>query len=215
MASTTVMTKQTKTAMAKRFRGFLPVVIDVETGGLNSNTDALLEIASSIIYMDEDGKIHPGEIIHAHVEPFVGANLDPESLKLNRIDPNHPFRMAVAEQVALEDLFAAIKVKLKEYRCERAVLVGHNSWFDLFFLKAAAARCKFKKIPLHAFTSLDTASLSALIFGQTVLIKACHRAGIEFDIKEAHSAIYDCQKTADLFCKIVNDYQSVFQGQQI
>ena len=38
---------------AERFRGFLPVVIDVETGGFDCERDALLEIAVIVVCMDE------------------------------------------------------------------------------------------------------------------------------------------------------------------
>lgn len=48
-----------RSPMARRFRGFLPVVIDVECGGFNSATDALLEIAAVTIGMDEQGLLYP------------------------------------------------------------------------------------------------------------------------------------------------------------
>lgn len=204
--------KKTKTLMSRRFRGYLPIVIDVETAGLNPKRDALLEIAAVIIDMDEDGLVVPGKTYAFHVAPFEGANLDPEALKFNKIDPYHPFRFAVDERKALNDLFSAIHDVLKYYRCQRAVLVGHNAWFDLFFLKAAVDRCKLKDNPFHAFTSFDTASLAGITFGQTVLAKAMSAAGLPFDQSQAHSAIYDAERTAELFCKIVNLWQDKWEG---
>jgi len=198
--------KQTK--MRNRFRGFLPVVIDVETGGLKANTDALLEIAAVFLNVDEDGNLSRGETIGCHVTPFEGSKLVPESMAINKIDPHHPFRFAVSEADALETIFTAVKAALKEHNCERAVLVGHNAWFDLSFVVAAADRCKFKKIPFHKFSSLDTVSLCALVFGETVLAKGLRAAGIPFKADEAHSAIYDAEVTADLFCAIVNQWHS-------
>jgi ribonuclease T len=195
--------------ISKRFRGYLPVVVDVETGGLHHQTDALLELAASIIEMDEYGRLSPGEIIHYHINPFPGARLDPESLKLNRIDPTHPFRFALDEREALNDFFQQVSNHVKRAHCDRAVLVGHNAWFDLFFLNAASTRCEFKQTPFHRFTSLDTASISAIALGQTVLAKAVKAAGLSFNPEEAHSAIYDCQKTADLFCYIANNFKLV------
>lgn len=193
-----------KITFKNRFRGFLPVVIDVETGGLNAQTDALLEIAAVMVKMDETGVLSRGETISCHVAPFEGGLLCPKSLEITRIDPYHPFRFAKSEADALEMIFAPIIAAIKEHRCHRAVLVGHNSWFDLAFIKAAVARAGLKHSPFHQFTSLDTATLSALVYGETVLSKALAKAGYEFDAAEAHSAIYDAEKTADLFCTIFN-----------
>ena len=190
--------------LAQRFRGFLPVVVDVETGGFNPKRDALLEIAAVIITMDGDGRLLPTEAIHAHVEPFEGANIEPSALEFTGIDPYHPFRFAVAEREALERIFLPVRRAIKENLCTRAVLVGHNPFFDLGFLKAAVDRCKIKRNPFHPFTTFDTATLGGLAFGQTVLARAVKAAGFPWDSNEAHSARYDTERTADLFCAVVN-----------
>jgi ribonuclease T len=189
--------------LASRFRGFLPVVIDVETGGINPSTDALLELAAITLKMQEDGTVVPDKTYHYHIVPFEGAILDPEALAFNKIKVDHPLRFAVSEKEALTDLFTHIKKECEEKKCTRAVVVGHNAWFDLHFLNAAIKRCDFKASPFHRFTSFDTATLSALVYGQTVLAKALELANIEFDSTEAHSALYDAEATAALFCKIV------------
>ncbi len=198
--------------MSKRFRGYLPVVIDVETGGLEPTTDALLEIAMVILQMDQDGKLRAVETLAEHVQPFEGGRLDPEALKVNQIDPFHPFRYAIGEAKALAKIFDRINQELAVTHCQRAVLVGHNAWFDLAFIKNAAARCEIKKLPLHQFTTFDTATLSGLVFGQTVLARAVKAAGMHFDPDEAHSAIYDVEKTAALFCHIVNVWKELSPG---
>jgi ribonuclease T len=198
------MTTLKKITFKNRFRGFLPIVVDVETGGVNPATDALLEIAAVFINMDESGVLSRGDTIACHVAPFEGAILNPKALEINHIDPYHPFRLAKKEGEALEIIFTPIKAALKEHNCHRAVLVGHNSWFDLAFIKAAIERLRLKNHPFHNFTSLDTATLSALIYGETVLSKALAKASVEFNQDEAHSAIYDAEKTADLFCIIFN-----------
>lgn len=200
--------------MKKRFRGYLPVVVDVETGGLDPKKNALLEIAAVILGMDADGKLMRKETIHAHVQPFEGGRLDEEALKITKIDPYHPFRFALEEKEALEKIFVPVRAALQEHHCQRAVLVGHNAWFDLFFLKAAVSRCKIKKNPFHAFTSFDTATLGALAFGQTVLARAVQASGETFDQNEAHSAIYDAEKTADLFCHIINNFGMKLSGHE-
>jgi ribonuclease T len=195
-------------SIAKRFRGFLPIVVDVETGGVNFETDALLEIAAITLKINEEGNMVTDRHFAQHVIPFEGSHLDPESLQLTKIDPYHPFRFAITEQEALEKLFDFASDALTASKCQRAILVGHNAWFDLFFLKAAMKRCRFHKTPFHAFSTLDTATLGALAYGQTVLARSCEAAGIPFNRNEAHSAIYDAEQTARLFCHIVNRWRS-------
>jgi len=189
----------------KRFRSFLPVVVDVETGGFNNQTDALLEIAAVILDIDEtDGLIKPVETINAYVKPFEGSHIDPKSLEITGIDLDHPLRQALDEKDALGKIFTAVRKHLKETGCTRAVLVGHNAHFDLGFLHAAAERAGIKRNPFHPFSCFDTVTLAALAYGQTVLARAIDAADIEWDSDQAHSALYDTEKTAELFCKIIN-----------
>ena len=195
--------------MAQRFRGYLPVVIDVETGGFNSKTDALLEIAATLLKMDEEGFLLPSTTMSYHVKPFEGANIEPSALEFTGINPYHPLRIAHTENDALDQIFKAVRMEMKETGCTRAILVGHNASFDQNFVSAAIERCDIKRSPFHPFSSFDTATLSGLAFGQTVLAKACHVAGIEFDSNEAHSARYDTFKTAELFCTIVNRWKEL------
>jgi ribonuclease T len=190
--------------MTSRLRGFLPVVVDVETAGFNSQTDALLEIAAVLLRYDEKHRLEPYETLWTHVKPFEGANLDQASLAFNGIDPHHPFRFAVSEMEALRKIFEPIRRALKDVNCTRAILVGHNPAFDLSFLKAAVERTGIKRNPFHNFSTFDTATLGGLAFGQTVLARAARAAGIDWDNENAHSARYDAEKTAELFCKIVN-----------
>lgn len=187
-----------------RFRGFLPIVVDVETGGFNSQTDALLEIAAATIQQDDEGYLFFDEVNTAYVEPFEGSNIDPKSLEVTGIDLNHPLRMAQDETSALGKIFTPIRKALKETGCNRAILVGHNAHFDLGFLNAAVVRTGIKRNPFHPFSCLDTVTLSALAYGQTVLARAIAVAEIEWDNSRAHSAMYDTDKTAELFCKIHN-----------
>lgn len=191
-------------AISRRFRGFLPVVVDVETGGFNHDTDALLELGAVIIETNANGRLQAGKRIHEHIKPFEGANLEPSALAFTGIDPFHPFREAVDEKVGLQRLFDAIQLELDRTGCSRAILVGHNAVLDLAFVKAAAARSGLKRNPFHQFSTLDTVSLGALAFGQTVLARAAQAAGLHWDAEQAHSAIYDAAQTAELFCLIVN-----------
>ncbi len=195
--------------MAARFRGYLPVVVDVETGGFNCATDALLEIAATTIGMDEGGFLYPEHTQFFRIEPFEGANIEQAALDFTGIKLDHPLRMAVTEEHALTEIFRGLRKSLKANSCKRAILVGHNSSFDLGFLNAAVNRTGIKRNPFHPFSSFDTATLAGLAYGQTVLAKACQAASIDFDGKEAHSARYDTEKTAELFCGIVNRWKEM------
>lgn len=192
--------------ISKRFRGYLPVIVDVETSGLNAATDALLEISAVMVTVNEEGLWCIDETISKYVEPFEGANFDKASLEFTGINPEHPFRkqIAVSEKTALSETFEAISKMVKKHNCNRAILVGHNASFDLGFLNAAIERTKIKKSPFHLFSTFDTVTLAGLVYGQTVLSRAAKAAGIEWNEKEAHSARYDAEQTALLFCDIVN-----------
>ncbi len=195
--------------MAQRFRGFLPVVVDVETGGFNETTDALLQVAAVLLDLDEKGNFFCAETISCHVNPFEGANLDPKSMEVNGIVVDHPFRLALDENQALPKIFKPVRNAVKRHGCNKAILVGHNAHFDLKFINAAAARAGIKRNPFHPFSTFDTVTLAGLAYGQTVLARAVRSAGLEWSADEAHSAIYDAEITAALFCKIANEVSFV------
>jgi ribonuclease T len=197
---------------ATRFRGFLPVVIDIESGGFNHRTDALLEIAAVLLEMRSDGTLQRGATHRFHVVPFPGANLEPASLAVTGIDPHHPLRQAIPEEEALQNIFREVRNAMRAADCTRAVLVGHNASFDLNFLNAAVARTQVKRNPFHPFSSFDTATLGGVAFGQTVLMRATLAAGLDWDTSSAHSAAYDAERTADLFCTVCNQFQGVFDA---
>jgi ribonuclease T len=206
-------TGKEKTPVAKRFRGFLPVIVDIETAGFNAATDAMLEIAAVTLTINDEQLWCIDEIVSKHVNPFEGANLDKASLEFTGIDPEHPFRkqIAVDEKDALREIFQPVRKKIREHRCSRAILVGHNAAFDINFLNAAVERTNFKRNPFHPFSTFDTATMAGLAYGQTVLARAAEAAGLEWNEKEAHSARYDAEQTALLFCEIVNQWNE-FSG---
>ncbi len=197
--------------MADRFRGFLPVVVDVETGGFNARTDALLEIAAVLLEL-RDGLMRRTETFRYHVKPFEGANLEPASLAVNGIDPDHPLRPAIDERDALQRVFREVRRAMRDSGCNRAILVGHNASFDLGFLNRAVERSAIKRNPFHPFSSFDTATLCGVAFGQTVLSRAVEAAGLPWDEDLAHSAAYDAEITADVFCEIVNRFQPIYSS---
>jgi ribonuclease T len=195
-----------------RFRGFLPVVVDVETGGFVPATDALLEIAAVFIGTAADGRLRRGPTLRYHVRPFDGARIDPASLAVNGIDPWHPLRPAVAEKDALGAIFKEVRHCVRAQDCTRAILVGHNSSFDLSFVNAAAARAGIKRNPFHPFSSFDTATLAGVAYGQTVLSRAAVAAGFDWNPDQAHSAAYDAERTADLFCAVCNEFRPLYEA---
>lgn len=205
---------QAKPPMASRFRGYLPVIVDVETAGFDPHKHALLEIAAVIPEMDENGLLFIAEVHSVHVQPFPGAELDQAALAFNGIDPNHPLRIAWEEKEALLKIFQPVRTAIKKNGCTRAILAGHNPSFDLSFINAAVKRTGLKRNPFHPFSTFDTATLAGLAYGQTVLAKAAQAAGIEWDNHAAHSARYDAEKTAQLFCTIVNRWETLARASQ-
>jgi ribonuclease T len=199
----------TSSQLNQRFRGYFPVIIDVETAGFNAQTDALLELAAVTTAMDENGVLFPDKTFHYHIDPFEGANLEKAALDFNGIDPFCALRGAIQESDAMKDLCKQVRKAQKEVDCQRSVIVAHNAAFDQGFVNAAMQRCDIKRTPFHPFVSFDTTTLAGLALGQTVLIKACEAAAISFDQNEAHSALYDTQKTAELFCFIVNKWKDL------
>ncbi|RUO33387.1 ribonuclease T [Aliidiomarina soli] len=209
-SSSSQSAQQSQDSMMKgRFRGYLPVVIDVETAGFNCKTDALLEIAAVLLDFNDAGELYPVATHHAHIEPFEGANIEQSAIDFHGIDPANPLRGAVAEADGMKDIFKAIRKHQKALGCQRSVLVGHNATFDHGFVMQAAERQALKRNPFHPFVTFDTAALAALTLGQTVLAKACKAADIPFDGNEAHSAIYDTERTAELFCWMVNRWKAL------
>lgn len=196
------------TPMARRFRGYLPVVVDVETGGFDWNRHALLELAAVPIELDENGLFVPGETTSAHLHPAPGLDIDPKSLEITGIVLDHPFRFAKPEREALDHVFAPVRAAVKRHGCQRAILVGHNAHFDLNFLNAAVTRVGHKRNPFHPFSVFDTVTLAGVAYGQTVLARAVQAAGFEWSAEDAHSAVYDAEQTAQLFCKIANAWPS-------
>lgn len=203
------MVNQTKPRIAQRFRGFLPVVVDVETAGFDPKTNALLEIAAVIPEMDDEGYLKVNERHVCHVKPFPGAKLDQSALDFNGIDPFHPLRIALDEKDALLKVFKPVRDAVKRNACSRAILVGHNPAFDIAFLNASVERSGIKRNPFHPFSTFDTATLGGLVFGQTVLSRAISAAGLDWDSSQAHSALYDAEQTAKLFCTIVNLWEKL------
>ena len=195
--------------IAQRFRGFLPVVVDVETGGFNAKTDAMLEIAAVILEMDSQGNLQIKDHYSKNIEPFPGAVVEQAALEFTGIDIYDPERNAEDEGDALREIFQPIRREVSETGCTRAVMVAHNAHFDLGFVNAAAERAQIKRNPFHPFSCFDTSSLSGLAYGQTVLAKACQSAKIDFNNQDAHSALYDTTKTAELFCSIVNRWKEL------
>lgn len=203
------MLAQEANLLENRFRNYFPVVIDIETAGFNAKTDAMLEIAATTLRMDFEGVLHPATTVHFHIAPFEGANIEKSAIEFNGIDPFSPLRGAINEKDALQEIFKVVRKEMKEAHCTRALMVAHNASFDMSFFNAAIERNNIKRSPFHPFASFDTATLAGLALGHTVLAKACLISGLGFDNHQAHSARYDTEKTADLFCHIVNRWKSL------
>jgi len=193
--------------LKNRFRKYLPVVVDIETGGFDPELNAILEIAITLIE-EQDNKFVVGETYRHHINPFENSIIEKESLDFTKIKLDHPLRNAIDEKDAIKDIFKIINKIKNKYECSRAILVGHNAHFDMSFLDAAIKRNNIKKTPFHKFSVIDTVSLGVLATGQTVLARICDQLGIDYDNDQAHSAAYDTLVTAKVFCAIFNSYDN-------
>ena len=195
--------------LSGRFRGYYPVIVDIETAGFNPQTDAMLELAGTTVTLNDQGQLCPLETYSYKIQPFAGANLEASSLAFTGIDPFCPERQAMDEKIALNELFKALRKDQKAHDCQRCVLVAHNAAFDNGFLSAAITRTRHKRSPFHPFVTFDTTTLSGLMLGKTVLSEACELFGLGFDKDKAHSADYDSKITADLFCAMINRFEAL------
>lgn len=193
--------------LKNRFRKYLPVVVDIETGGFDPELNAILEIAITLIE-ENDNKFVVGETHRHHIIPFKNSIIEKESLEFTKIKLDHPLRNAIDEKDAIKDIFKIINKVKNKYECSRAILVGHNAHFDNSFLDAAIKRNNIKRTPFHKFSVIDTVSLGVLATGQTVLARICDKLEIDYDNDQAHSAAYDALVTAKVFCSIVNSYDN-------
>ena len=189
--------------MRSRFRGYLPVVVDLETGGFDNGIHAVLEIAAATLDFADDRLVVGGRHRWA-VTPHPDTAVEEASLKVTGIDLDDPGRGAISELAAVRALFRLVRTEVKRQGCQRAIVTAHNAHFDHGFIHAAAKRNGVKRSPFHPFSVLDTVALAAVHYGHTVLSETCGRAGIGFDAEQAHSAAYDAEVTAELFCAVVN-----------
>jgi len=127
-------------------------------------------------------------------------------LEINGIDPFHPLRAAREEREAIQHISKAVRDAMKAVDCKRAIMIGHNVAFDLNFWNAAVDRVSYKRNPFHPFSSFDTVTLGALAHAQTVLSRIAVAAGLGWETEEAHSAVYDTMKTAEIFCAVFNQW---------
>ena len=123
----------------ERFRKYLPVVVDLETGGFDPKTNAILEIAATLIVKNEGTQLlDVGKTYRYHIEPYEGLVVEQESLDFTKINLNHPLRNAIAEKDALDELFKIINTERTANGCSRAILIGHNAHFCLLYTSDAA-----------------------------------------------------------------------------
>jgi ribonuclease T len=193
--------------LKNRFRKYLPVIVDLETGGFNPEVNPILEIALQFVDLEENGFVL-GESVRYHLAPADGLILNKEALEFTKIELNHPLRNAVTTEEALKSICKIVNKKRSENECSRAILVGHNAHFDLSFLQTNLNRYQIKNSPFHPFSVFDTVSLGAAFTGQTVLARIAKELNINYDNDLAHSASYDAEITAKIFCILMNRIES-------
>ncbi len=192
---------------SRRFRGFLPVVIDVETGGfhLAAPTRCWRSPPSSSRWTTPAG-CAAARRMRFTCKPFEGARLDPVSLEVNGIDPWHPLRPAIDEADALQRLFREIRTAIRAHalpaRHSRRATTRPSIWASSTRRSSAPASSAIRFIRSRASTPRRSAA-SAL--GQTVLRARRAAGGHRMGSAAARTrAAYDAERTADLFCHICN-----------
>ena len=101
--------------MKTKFRKYLPVVVDLETGGFTPSSDAILEIAITLINYDREFSV--GETHRFHIDPFPGLKIHQDALEFTKINLEHPLRNAVSEQEALQSIFKIINQTIFFINC--------------------------------------------------------------------------------------------------
>ena len=90
--------------LSERFRGYLPVVLDLETGGFDHQVNPILELACCFVQMQDDRLSIKGQESW-NVQPVDGMVVEPASLKVTGIDLDDPHRDAMDEASVLKDFF--------------------------------------------------------------------------------------------------------------
>ena len=188
--------------MQNRFRGFMPVVIDVECGGFIPYR-CTVGNCRSVVGDSGDGSLAAWGNWRYHVQPFPA----PTSNGVTRCDGLSILFTRYAQRFQRRSAHAIVQEisqAMKDNDCTRAILVGHNACFDLNFLNAAVARTEIKRNPFHPFSSFDTATLAGVAFGQTGYRSRFKRPE-SLGIRTNAFGAYDAQQTADCFARSANE----------
>lgn len=187
--------------------------LDTETGGLNPNTASLLSIG---LVAWENGEIIDKREIFIKNEIF---KITPQAIAINKIDLVHFVEHSISPSEAINDVIAFVKKNFGE--CIGNVTIGgHNTNFDINFLKKffTSHKLEFNKIFSHRF--IDTSSVLKFLYYAGKFpedMSSSDRAFRYFGIypDKRHSALGDAIATAKLFTeliKIVSEGESVFQN---
>lgn len=198
-----------KQLMEERFDGYYPIVIDIETGGLDKNSHPILQIGAVALSFNKEGKMIPYSECKINLHPTRDTTCHPHSLAIHGINPYDLQRKAVAPALALTALCKFVRQAQRAHGCRRSLIVGHNVSFDAQFIHTYIEKYKVKRSPFHPFVNFDTTSIAGLLTGSTKLLEAVQRLGITYDSEQAHDALYDAYITAQLFCKSTNLLQSL------
>lgn len=162
------------------------VVFDVETTGLSSTYDTIIELAAI--------KIKDGEEI-GRFERFC--------------NPHHPLSAITTELTGITDAMVQNAPEVEDVIREfhtfigDAVTVAHNASFDMGFLYAAYRKYD---IATTKHPTIDTLELSRMLYPTLKshrLNTLCKRFNIE--LTQHHRAIYDTEATVQLFLHLIND----------
>lgn len=174
---------------------------DVESGGLDDSKHSLLRIG---LVIWKNG------IILDKLEIFIKSDnycYDEESMKINKIDLNWLTINGISEQQAIEEINSFVN---KYFPNSKALLGGHNIYFDIAFLKRLYRENSISFSSYFEHRTIDTCSIMKYLYFCDKLPKqvqsltsACKYFNFEIDDNERHGALYDAEITSEVFTKLL------------
>lgn len=191
------------------------MVVDTETGGVDSSKDALLQVSAVICHRSLEGELKIDDEFTVDIAPSSGLKVSPEALSINKLNYNVLVKNGVPEFTALENFlrFAnqyRAKISPSDHRVYFPFLIGWNLEFDISFLRAAFIRAKLEW-PFY-FRTFDVASLwnfqKLFIEGTAQYRGITEAASHFFDEPVTHHSLEDCRLTLRILQNYVGFWNS-------
>jgi DNA polymerase III epsilon subunit-like protein len=174
--------------------------IDTETGGINPDQNSLLSIG---LVIWEDKKIVDQKEFFIRHETF---HITPGAMEINKINLQEFLKFAKEPDLVLVELMEFLK---KYFHNDFPItLGGHNTNFDIGFLKSFLTKYEIDFNKYFSYRFIDTASILKYLYYAGILnddVSSADKAFNYFKIQvnERHSAIGDAVATAKLFTCLI------------